>query len=55
MKIDRLVGIIMILLQRDKATTPKLTRQTINRDIEDVSDGRRPGIWGRHLRCGLWV
>ncbi len=42
MKIDRLIGIIMILLQRDKVTAPYLaekfevSRRTINRDIEDL-------------------
>ena len=42
MKIDRLVGIIMLLLQRDKITAPELaerfevSRRTINRDIEDI-------------------
>jgi len=42
MKIDRLIGIITILLQRGKATAPELaehfevSRRTINRDIEDI-------------------
>lgn len=42
MKIDRLLGIVMILLQRDKVTAPYLaekfevSRRTINRDIEDL-------------------
>ncbi len=42
MKIDRLLGIVMILLQKDKVTAPYLadkfevTRRTINRDIEDL-------------------
>jgi predicted DNA-binding transcriptional regulator YafY len=42
MKIDRLLGIIMILLQKDKVTAPYLadkfevSRRTINRDIEDL-------------------
>jgi len=42
MKIDRLIGIIMILLQRDKVTAPELaerfevSRRTINRDIDDI-------------------
>ncbi len=42
MKIDRLVGIITILLQQDKVTAPELakrfevSRRTINRDIEDI-------------------
>ena len=42
MKIDRLIGILSILLQEDKATAPELaerfevSRRTINRDIEDL-------------------
>ncbi len=42
MKIDRLMGIVTILLQQDKATAPELarrfevSRRTINRDIEDI-------------------
>ena len=47
MKIDRLIGIIAILLQRDRVTAPELaerfevSRRTINRDIEDIG---RAGI-----------
>lgn len=42
MKMDRLIGIIVILLQKDKITAPELakrfevSRRTINRDIEDI-------------------
>lgn len=42
MKIDRLIGILSVLLQRDKVTAPMLaekfevSRRTINRDIEDI-------------------
>ena len=42
MKIDRMIGILSILLQRDKVTAPYLAekcevaRRTINRDIEDL-------------------
>lgn len=42
MKIDRLLGIITILLQRDKVTSPELakrfevSRRTIHRDIDDI-------------------
>ncbi|NBJ94133.1 YafY family transcriptional regulator [bacterium 1xD42-62] len=42
MKIDRLIGIIFILLQEDKVTAPELakrfevSRRTINRDIADI-------------------
>lgn len=42
LKIDRLIGILSILLQKEKVTTPELTerfevlRRTINRDIENL-------------------
>lgn len=42
MKIDRLLGIVMILLQKERVTAPYLadrfevSRRTINRDIEDL-------------------
>lgn len=42
MKIDRLIGILSVLLQEDKVTAPELaekfevSRRTINRDIEDL-------------------
>lgn len=42
MKIDRLIGILSVLLQEDKITAPELaerfevSRRTINRDIEDL-------------------
>ena len=42
MKIDRLIGILSILLQQDKVTAPYLaekfevSRRTINRDVEDI-------------------
>ncbi len=42
MKIDRLIGILSILLQKDKITAPELadrfevSRRTISRDIEDL-------------------
>ena len=42
MKIDRLIGILSILLQQEKVTAPYLaekfevSRRTINRDIEDI-------------------
>lgn len=42
MKIDRLIGILSILLQEEQVTAPKLaerfevSRRTINRDIEDL-------------------
>ncbi len=42
MKIDRLIGILSVLLQEERATAPELakrfevSRRTINRDIEDL-------------------
>ena len=48
MKIDRLIGIIMILLQRDKATVAELAERfevsarTINRDVEDICKAGLP-------------
>lgn len=42
MKIDRLIGILSVLLQKEKVTAPELTekfevsRRTINRDIENL-------------------
>lgn len=48
MKIDRLVGMIMILLQQDKVTAPQLAKRfevsvrTINRDIESLCQAGIP-------------
>ena len=48
MKIDRLIGILSILLQRERVTAPYLaekfevSRRTINRDIEDLSKAGIP-------------
>ena len=42
MKIDRLIGILSVLLQKEKTTAPELaerfevSRRTINRDIENL-------------------
>lgn len=42
MKLDRLIGILSVLLQQEKITAPELaerfevSRRTINRDIEDL-------------------
>lgn len=57
MKIDRLMGILTILLQRDQVTAPwlaekfEVTRRTINRDIESLCSAGIPitttqGIYG---------
>lgn len=50
MKIDRLLGIVTILLQHDKVTAPELakkfevSRRTIHRDIEDICNAGIPII-----------
>lgn len=50
MKIDRLMGILTILLRQDKVTAPELaerfevSRRTINRDIEDICKAGIPVI-----------
>ncbi len=50
MKIDRLLGIITTLLQRDKVTAPELalkfevSRRTIQRDVEDICKAGIPII-----------
>jgi predicted DNA-binding transcriptional regulator YafY len=50
MKIDRLIGIITILLQRDRVTAPELakryevSRRTIHRDIDDICKAGIPII-----------
>lgn len=57
MKIDRLIGILSVLLQEEKVTAPELaekfevSRRTINRDIEDLCKAGIPistsqGIYG---------
>lgn len=58
MKIDRLIGILSILLQKQNTTAPELaqrfevSRRTINRDIEDLCRAgipivtRQGGEWG---------
>ena len=48
MKIDRLIGILSVLLQEEKTTAPELaerfevSRRTINRDIEDLCNAGIP-------------
>ena len=62
MKIDRLIGILSILLQKEKVTAPYLadkfevSRRTINRDIEDIckagSHCDHQGCERRHFHHG---
>lgn len=50
MKTDRLIGILTILLQKEKTTAPELakrfevSRRTINRDIEDICKAGIPVV-----------
>lgn len=51
MKIDRQLGILSILLQKESVTAPYLaemfevSRRTINRDIEDLGKAGIPIEW----------
>ena len=61
MKIDRLIGIITILLQKDKVTAPELaerfevSRRTINRDIEDISKAGIPIVTTQGYGGGISI
>lgn len=61
MKIDRLIGIITILLQNDKTTAPELaarfevSRRTINRDIEDICKAGIPIVSTQGYGGGLSI
>jgi len=61
MKIDRLIGIITILLQNDKTTAPELaerfevSRRTINRDIEDICKAGIPVVATQGYGGGLSI
>lgn len=61
MKIDRHLGIIMILLRQDKVTAPYLagkfevSRRTINRDIEDICKAGIPIVTTQGLHGGISV
>lgn len=61
MKIDRLIGIITILLQNDKITAPELaerfevSRRTINRDIEDICKAGIPVVTTQGYGGGLSI
>ena len=58
MKIDRLIGILAVLLQQDKMTAPELaerfevSRRTINRDIDDLCRNAQSGQ--RERKPLLW-
>ncbi|MDE7163825.1 MAG: YafY family transcriptional regulator [Clostridiales bacterium] len=61
MKIDRLIGIITILLQKDKVTAPELaerfevSRRTINRDIEDICKAGIPIVSAQGYGGGFYI
>lgn len=61
MKIDRLVGIITLLLQNEKMTAPELakrfevSRRTINRDIEDICKAGIPLITTQGMNGGISI
>lgn len=59
MKIDRLMGILTLLMQRDRVTAPELaamfevSRRTINRDIEDLCKAKIPVVTEQGYRGGI--
>ena len=61
MKIDRLIGILSILLQEEKTTAPELaerfevSRRTINRDIEDLCKAGIPIMTAQGTGGGISI
>ena len=61
MKIDRLIGILSILLQQEKITAPELaekfevSRRTINRDIEHLCRAGIPLVTIRGKNGGISI
>ena len=61
MKIDRLIGILSILLQKDTVTAPELaeqfevSRRTINRDIEDLCKAGIPIVTRQGAGGGISI
>ena len=61
MKIDRLIGILSILLQKEKVTAPYLaekfevSRRTINRDIEDICKAGIPLVTTQGTNGGISI
>ena len=61
MKIDRLIGIITVLLQSEKVTAPHLakkfevSRRTINRDIEDICKAGIPVVTEQGYNGGICI
>lgn len=58
MKIDRLIGIIILLSQKQKVTAPYLaeklevSRRTMNRDIEDICKAGIPVVTTQGMNGG---
>jgi len=61
MKIDRLIGILSILLQQEKVTAPflaekfEVSRRTINRDIEDLCKAGIPLVTTQGQNGGISI
>lgn len=61
MKIDRLIGIITVLLQKDKVTAPflaerfEVSRRTISRDIEDICKAGIPIVTTQGYDGGIAI
>lgn len=61
MKIDRLIGIITVLLQNEKVTAPYLaekfevSRRTISRDIEDICKAGIPIVTTQGMNGGITI
>lgn len=61
MKIDRLIGILSVLLQREKVTAPELaekfevSRRTINRDIESLCQAGIPIVTAQGQNGGISI
>lgn len=61
MKIDRLIGILSVLLQQEKVTAPQLaekfevSRRTINRDIEDLCRAGIPITTAQGMNGGISI
>ncbi|MDO4332778.1 MAG: YafY family protein [Eubacteriales bacterium] len=61
MKIDRMIGILSVLLQQDRVTAPQLaekfevSRRTINRDIEDLCKAGIPVVTMQGMNGGISI